>query len=327
MDEQRRLLLGRRGFLRRAAGVAAYAGALPGLMSPLLAGRTPDNRVVGQEPWGTLSQIADGVWALVSAPLEDRKTLCNGGLIAGSQGVLVVEGFGTTDGAGWMAERAAELAGHRPTHVVITHYHGDHVNGVAGYFSGEDGPRIHLTRATRDRVLETDRARTSGPDPDRARLLSRADLLDPDTETKIDLGGRTVRVVPRAGHTTSDVTVEVQEADVVFCGDLVWNTMFPNYVDAIPSSLSRSVRSLIREGSTVYVPGHGTLADGEAMARFVRLIDTVEEAARKAFERGVPAEEAAKSFKLPDALGEWFLFSDTYYARALGAWERELRSK
>ena len=75
--------------------------------------------------------------------------------------------------------------------------------------------------------------------------MADARLLDPARTTTVDLGGRTVRIIPRAGHTSSDVTVELNDPDVVFCGDLVWNEMFPNYVDAVPSVLSASVRSIV----------------------------------------------------------------------------------
>ncbi len=190
--------------------------------------------------------------------------------------------------------------------------------------SETEHPAIYATAATRDRVLETDRRRDSGPDPDRSRLLEGAHVIDPNRVTELDLGGRRVRVVPRLGHTSSDVTVELEDPSVVFCGDLVWNGMFPNYVDAIPSQLSKHVRDLIRSRETVYVPGHGRLGGGLDLATYVEVLDAVEAAARLAMQRGVPAEDAAKEFALPDALGEWFMFSDRYYARALGAWEREL---
>ena len=62
----------------------------------------------------------------------------------------------------------------------------------------------------------------------------------------LDVGGRKVHLHPRAGHTASDLTIELQDPSVVFCGDLVWNAMFPNYVDATPSRLTQAVR-LIRQ--------------------------------------------------------------------------------
>jgi hypothetical protein len=39
----------------------------------------------------------------------------------------------------------------------------------------------------------------------------------------------------------------------------------------------------------------------------------------------VAAAEAAKTFALPPALGEWTMFGGRYAEVALSAWERELR--
>ncbi len=102
----------RRDFVRTTTSCATHLGlmaaAAPWMPRRLWAQeRYP---VVAREPWGRIEEIAGGVWALVSTPLEgDRTTLCNGGIVAGRSGVLVVEAFGSDAGATWMA-RAGEDA-------------------------------------------------------------------------------------------------------------------------------------------------------------------------------------------------------------------------
>jgi glyoxylase-like metal-dependent hydrolase (beta-lactamase superfamily II) len=181
-----------------------------------------------------------------------------------------------------------------------------------------------MTETTRTLVREADQDTAGGPQDSRVTLLDGAELLSATAPTTVDLGGRRVRVVPRSGHTSSDVTVELDDPSIVFCGDLVWNEMFPNYVDAVPSALSASVRGLLREESTHYVPGHGPMADRDALNRFVMILDHVEAAARAAFEGGQSAAEAAAGYSLPPEVGEWFLFNPAYFERALDAWHREL---
>jgi hypothetical protein len=112
---------------------------------------------------------------------------------------------------------------------------------------------------------------------------------------------------------------------LVWCGDLVWNGLFPNYVDAVPSDLSRHVRALLSEPAERWIPGHGALADRAAVAGYLALLDDVEAAARRAIEAGTPLDVAASEYLPPALLGEWVLFSPRYYEVALGAWERELR--
>jgi glyoxylase-like metal-dependent hydrolase (beta-lactamase superfamily II) len=275
--------------------------------------------VVAREPWGRLERVAEGVWALVSTPLGgDRTTLCNGGIVAGRAGVLVVEAFGSDAGARWTAEQARALTGRAATHLVVTHYHADHTGGIRGAFATADVVLL-ATAVTRDQT----RDRNQNPPAD---LLAGAELLDESQPSEIDLGGRSVRVVPHRGHTASDVSLEVPDPSVVFCGDLVWNGMFPNYVDAVPSRLSESVRRVRATEAATYVPGHGALAGGADLDRYIALLDDVEAAARRAVERGITAQAAGAEYRIPAALGEWTLFNPQYFERAIGAWMKELGS-
>jgi glyoxylase-like metal-dependent hydrolase (beta-lactamase superfamily II) len=316
--------ISRRRFVARTASCAAHlalaAAATPRALRALWA-RAPLGPVVAREPFGTLEKVADGVWALVSTPLGgDRTTLANGGIIAGSAGVLAVEGFFQPQGAGWLAGQARTLTGRWPTHVAVTHYHADHANGVAGYLDGVERPQLRATAATRDQALE----KNEPADPARTAALQSVTLLPGSEPTTLDLGGRVVRLVPRAGHTASDVTVEVDDPSVVFCGDLVWNGMFPNYVDALPSQLTQSVRTLRRKRQTVYVPGHGAVAREAELDRYTLLLDEVEQAARRAHQQGLSAADAGARYALPAALGEWTLFGKTFFERAFAAWYAEL---
>ena len=143
--------ISRRDFVTRSSSCAAHlalaAAVAPDLLRTAWA-RAPLGNVVASEPFGSLEQVADGIWALISTPLGgDRTTLSNGGLIAGRSGVLAIEGFNQPSGASWLAAKARDLTGKLPTHVVVTHYHADHANGVAGYLSGEtkQAPTVRAT--------------------------------------------------------------------------------------------------------------------------------------------------------------------------------------
>jgi len=316
----------RREFLAVTTSCAAHLGLLAaGLSGEMWARpRGGGGSVAAQEPWGRLESIGDGLWALISTPLEDRTTLCNGGIVAGGAGTVVVESFATPQGARWMAEQARRLTGRWPTHVVLSHFHGDHTGGIAG-FADTDGVELLATGQTRDLVVDGDAARQEPVAPARSRLLADVVVMPAHAPTTIHLGDRSVRIVPRDGHTPSDVSIEVPDARVVYCGDLVWNRMFPNYRDATPSRLSTAVRALQAADATVYVPGHGPLADAMDLQRYIALLDHIEDAARRAHAQGIPAAEAAATYSIPEALGEWMMFSDRYFEVALGAWERELR--
>ncbi len=318
----------RRALLTGSVGCAGYLltslAAAPASARARFAG-AQHGAVVAEEPFGRLEALGDGVWALVSTPLEAPTTLSNGGIVAGSDGVLLIEGFLSVEGAQWMAAQAYELTGRRPTHVVLTHYHSDHSGGLAGYRNDGDLPRVLHTSTTRE-LLEASLQQqdTGGAESPLTTLAADALIADAAAPMELDLGGRRVRISARAGHTPSDLTVRVDDPRVVFCGDLVWNGMFPNYVDAIPTRLWTACNELLVDERAIYVPGHGSLADHAEIRTFLDVIENVGEAARRAFERGLAPAEGAADYQLPESLGEWLMFSSSYYEVAFTAWHREL---
>lgn len=319
--------MSRRDFLSTSGSCAAHLALAASVMPSVLRRAwtaSPLGTTVAREPFGSLERVADGVWALVSTPLNgDRTTICNGGLIAGRTAVLAVEGFNQPQGAQWLAGKARELTGRWPTHVALTHYHADHANGIAGYLSGADHPQLRATQRTRELVVE----RNQPADPSRVAALNEAIVIGADQPSVLDLGGRVVHVIPRRGHTESDVSLELDDPSVVFSGDLLWNAMFPNYVDAIPTQLAQSVRAIRRTRDTMYVPGHGALAKQPEFDRYVAMLDEVERSARAAHAKGLTPAEAGAAFSLPASLGNWVLFSKIFYDRAFSAWYKELDSK
>lgn len=315
--------MSRRRFLAASAGCAGYLAAAGPLLPPAALGRwrTPRRRIVAQEPFARIEDLGLGMFAIVSTPLDgDYTTVCNGGIIMGRTATLVVEAFASPEGAAWVCERALELTGGWPTHAVVTHYHGDHSAGADAFARADGTPHsLHATEATRDLVLD------SRADEELKAAWADAVILAGDAETEIDLGGRVATVVPRGGHTASDVTVEVDGGEgPVWCGDLVWNAMFPNYMDAEPTRLARSVYALHALRTEVFVPGHGPLAGVDDVARYIAMIDVVGEYAREVWRLGMTAEEAASRFQVPEDLGEWVLFDPGYYQRAIEAWMDEI---
>src|SRR5260221_11388386 len=140
-------------------------------------------------------------------------------------------------------------------------------------------------------------------------------MIDAASPSDIDLGGRVVRVIPRAGHTASDCSLELDDPSIVFCGDLLWNGMFPNYVDATPSELARSVKALRRLRATTYVPGHGAIARQADFDRYGSMLGEIERAARSAHAKGQTAAEAGAADALPAAVGGRVLFTKAFFVR------------
>lgn len=325
----------RRLFLGGAVGCGAHimmtmAGGA--FTQRAMAAAKPGEKVA-ESPFARVEKVADGVWAIVSTPWAgNMTTVSNGGIIAGTDAVVVIEGFNTPAGAAWASSMAIELTGRAPDHVIVTHFHADHSAGLPGYQNGEAGPAIVSTATTRKLMLESlapvagDTAPREGETFARAQRLLLPDSLvtDESTPTEIDLGGKVVRILPRKGHTPSDVVIELVEPRVLWCGDLVFNGLFPYYGDALPSSLGENCNDLLSAPETLYVPGHGVTTDAEGLQPYLMLLEDVEGAARKAHKAGTPAEEAWKQYQLPESLSNWIKFRPDIFRFAFEAWYREL---
>lgn len=314
----------RRAFLGEAGSCAAHL-ALAAMLAPRALHAAVRWRgtgaIVAREPWGRLEQVASGVWALISDPFGgDRTTLANGAIVSGTRGVLVVEGLFTPAGAAWMAAQAKSLTGRWPTHALLTHHHSDHVDGVAGY-RRPDGPTPRVIATPATLATARWRARTNA---DLAAMLADVERLDDAHAGRLDLGGVAVSFDRRSGHTASDVAVIHHDAKVVIGGDLLWNGIFPNFVDAVPSEITQSVRGLRRDASWRYVPGHGAVMTDRDVAGYQAMLDALEDAARTAYDRGDTEKAAAAAWSVPASLGAWKLFGPAFIGRAFTAWYQEL---
>ena len=297
-------------------------------------GATVRGETVLTRPFARVEKIAEGVWASIATPFPagDYTAVSNGGIIAGRDGVMLVEGLNTRAGGAWLAMLAKELTGRWPTHVVVTHLHGDHTNGVCGCMHPEHETSVISSAGTR-KLLAERAADSSGWtfDETTRRAALGATQVIPETvvaddakATTIDLGGRTVTLEPRVGHTPSDLTIRIADPPVVWCGDLFFNGMWPYFGDAIPSKLGATCKAMLDERDTTYVPGHGSIASDGDIRNYLAMLEDLEKAARDAHAKGIPASAAWKQYSVPASLGEWRKFREDVFRFGFEAWEREL---
>lgn len=236
-------------------------------------------------------------------PLFDQ----NVGLVCGRDEALLVDTRPTPSAT---RELLADLAGitRLPVrHVVNTHFHFDHTFGNEFFPQAAIwGHRRCAARLRRDG--ERLRAAVIAWAPDLASELAAVRIVPPGNivSAPLDLlvGGRTVTLdLPGRGHTDGDLAVLVPDAGVLFAGDLIEEGAPPSFEDSYPLEWPAAVDRLLDVAAVAVdrgrvVPGHGDVVGRAFVADQLALLRTVAGEARRSYERGLPASQAAASLPL-----------------------------
>ncbi|KUL20824.1 MBL fold metallo-hydrolase [Streptomyces regalis] len=204
---------------------------------------------------------------------------CTAGLVVGEGGALIVDAGSSLAEGVRLRTQAQWLAGHRVTHLALTHPHFDHVFGAAAFAGAQVYGAVGLdTVFAHERAELRADAMRNGLDQDAADEAIDA-LVRPhhqvSGEWTLDLDADRQVLLANVGpaHTAHDLVVLVPggpgSPEVVFCGDLVEESGEPQAgPDAVPSHWPAALDRLLDLGGedALYVPGHGAVVD----AAFVR---------------------------------------------------------
>lgn len=204
----------------------------------------------------------------------------NVGVVAGSDGVLVVDTRATVPQAEELLAQVRELTDGPIRWVVNTHVHFDHTFGNSVFKAAGATIVAHENAAAqlaeRGPALQQHYRDNPGPDPaypgisaEVLAAVAEAPLVPADETFAlakvIDLGDRRVELLHLGtGHTDGDVVVAVPDVDVLFVGDLVEESAPPSYGDDScpldwPETIDRIAGML--SATAKVVPGHGAVVD------------------------------------------------------------------
>jgi glyoxylase-like metal-dependent hydrolase (beta-lactamase superfamily II) len=218
----------------------------------------------------TLKQIGPGVYAAIDGP--EHKAGSNAGFVIGDDGVLVVDALFTPDAANALVREIRRLTPKPIRYVVNTHYHADHTGGdqvlrdagamIIAHRNVRGWVRTNNINLFGDRITPELKARIEAlPLPD----------LVTDKDLTIWLGSRKVMVRTVLGHTGGDLIALVPDAKVLFAGDMLWRRVAPNLIDgSVKEWIAADAGFAAMSGAaqTVFVPGHGDVADVKDVAEF-----------------------------------------------------------
>jgi glyoxylase-like metal-dependent hydrolase (beta-lactamase superfamily II) len=128
----------------------------------------------------------------------------------------------------------------------------------------------------------------------------------------VDLGGRSIIIESHPGHSGTDMIVRVPSQNVVYTGDLLFNSWYPVCFDqyATVSGWRDTLKKFAAyDKDTIFVPGHGQLCGQEGIAAFRGVFDDISEQAEKMHKAGVPVKEAAERYVVPEKFKNFPIFS------------------
>jgi glyoxylase-like metal-dependent hydrolase (beta-lactamase superfamily II) len=239
----------------------------------LLAGLLVSFATWAQTPQLKLKQVspntyyAEGLSAL-GTPLN-QNFISNAGVVLAPEGVVVIDALGSPALAQRLIEEINEITNKPITHVIVTHYHADHVYGLqvfrdagATIIAQEQG-KVYLTSDTARLRLEVSREELAPWVDDQTRLQAADQWISTD-QTVMLSGWPFDLIAVGPAHTPDDLAVYVPNEDVLFAGDLVFQGRIPFVGNADSKGWIASLNRLIKLAPSAVVPGHGPYSTNPA---------------------------------------------------------------
>jgi cyclase len=320
--------LNRRQFL--LAGIAAPALAAQQATPP-----SPGVAPIMDRGFAAVTRLTDGVYATIANSSKGAQAASNGGIIAGRDAVLIIEGHMQPEAAAFEIEAARAISRAPIRAAIDTHFHLDHSGGNLAY-AGQHIPIIAhelvgplmkerytdlkgvdhsgvfapierrlaaATQATDKQHLQSDLVliRRWYDSIDAATLAYPTESLSQAALPKtIDLGGLTAVIEFHLGHSPTDLIIRVPERGIVFTGDLLFNHAYGVAIDADMLAWRKVLdRFAGYDRRTLFVPGHGAACGIENVRDQADLMDDLRAHAEKMMRAGASAEEAESRYVVP----------------------------
>ena len=165
---------------------------------------------------------------------------------------------------GGQAEKVAEFIEEKhlkPSHMLLTHGHGDHIGGVEGFLNMY--PHVQVVMAEEDVEMITDRQKSMA-DPCGCEQSEFTPDIIVDEGDVVTVGDMQFHVLKTPGHTDGGVTYIMGKmmftGDTLFAGSMGRTDLYGGNNDKMAASLKRLGEI---DGYYVVLPGHGTASNLE----------------------------------------------------------------
>jgi glyoxylase-like metal-dependent hydrolase (beta-lactamase superfamily II) len=259
-----------------------------------------------------LRRLAPDVYACLQ---EDRGLGCSNSGLVNRGGGLVVDTFWDLPHTREMIRHYTEVWRGPAARVVNTHHNGDHCWGNQLFPDAEIlGHRLCADAMGKESpaAMQALRNATDSADPAVAALartlaaewdFTDVELRPPttlvDERATLELDGAPVELLyVGPAHTQGDLAVWLPEPRILFTGDILFRLCTPIGWEGTFAKWIEALERLEALGPDVVVPGHGPVCGAEGLRAQRAYLAYVRDEARRFFEAGVPAVEAARRIDL-----------------------------
>jgi glyoxylase-like metal-dependent hydrolase (beta-lactamase superfamily II) len=194
------------------------------------------------------------------------------------------------------------------THLLLTHYHGDHIFGnqafedceIVGHRLLKELMEVNLrsTWANLEEMLKEVRKTK----PEKAWLYEGLKIVLPTMVFEKRFAFNGIEMIHMGGHTGDSSIILVPDDQILFAGDLVFAKRFPWGGDASadPDLWIQAFKMILDLDAEMIVPGHGPLCDKTEIKVHLEWFEAVREEMKRLIEEGVSIEEAVEYEAYPD---------------------------
>ena len=232
----------------------------------------------------------------------NQNFISNAAFVVTRDGVVVIDALGSPALATRLLATIKAITPLPVTHVIVTHYHADHIYGLqtlkaaGAKIVAHQAAKIYLHSDTARLRLEASRQELAPWIDAHTRLVEADQWID--RETSLSLGGMEFQLKPLGpSHTPEDLAIYLPQEKVLFAGDLVFRSRIPYVGQADSRQWILALDKLLAYDTNVIVPGHGALStdakkDMQLTRDYLMYLRTTMGAATKNME---PFEDAYKA--------------------------------
>nr|WP_240480820.1 MBL fold metallo-hydrolase [Curvibacter sp. PAE-UM] len=225
--------------------------------------------VRAEAPAMVAQQVAPSAWYVegVSAlgSSANQNFISNAAFVVTPAGVVVIDALGSPALAERLLAEIRKVTPRPVTHVIVTHYHADHIYGLQTFKAkgariiAHGAAKAYMNSETARLRLEASRVELAPWVDEDTRLVEADEWLDGDRTLTIGGVDFQIRIVGPS-HTPEDLVVYLPSEKVLFAGDLVFRSRIPYVGQADSRHWILALEKLLAFDATVIVPGHGPLS-------------------------------------------------------------------